>query len=512
VTDDDRLRDIGDALSELPPEDLQAILGTFRPAGAALAGLPGLPAPPSRRRPRRNAAVTYRVRIDLLDTRPPLWRRLELSSDLFLDELHEVIQLAFGWTDSHLHEFHSGSGFFGRDAEHYLCPFQVEEGNPGIPEERVRLDEVLVDAGDTLFYWYDFGDDWRHVITLEAVLPRTATMPRARCTAGRRPGPPEDCGGVGGYELVVAAGDPSHPDHAEALTTYREWYGDDADPDNYRPTPFDVDEINNALTVFGEGEGVVRAVLDEPGDDRHRLPAPVAALLGRARTSPGRRKLLALIHAAGIGQPLDLDPDLVADIVRPYRCLLDHVGVDGIALTSAGYLPPRIVEAIFTELGMADRWIGKANREDLTLPILELRESAQKLGLIRKYRGRLNITKKTLPLRDDPVALWWHIAERTVPSISDPLLRDAGLVYLCAVAGDSAAAEQVTAELLTDFGWRSSAGAACTRANAVEAVHDVRSLLDRLGLLRRIERFGPRTQPAEGARLFARAVLQGRPS
>ncbi len=61
-------------------------------------------APPSRRRPRRSGVMTYRVRVDLKDTRPPLWRRLELSSDLFLDEVHRVIQRAFGWTDSHLHQ------------------------------------------------------------------------------------------------------------------------------------------------------------------------------------------------------------------------------------------------------------------------------------------------------------------------------------------------------------------------------------------------------------------------
>lgn len=68
--------------------------------------------PPSRRRPRRSEVVTYRVRIDLSRTRPPLWRRLELASDLFLDQVHEVIQVAFGWTGSHLHQFGSGPGHY----------------------------------------------------------------------------------------------------------------------------------------------------------------------------------------------------------------------------------------------------------------------------------------------------------------------------------------------------------------------------------------------------------------
>ena len=93
----------------------------------------------------------YRVRVDLDGTRPPLWRRLELASDLFLDQVHEVIQVAFGWTDSHLHQFGSGPGRYGPETEHYLCPFQVEDGETGIAEEDVRLDEVLADAGDKLF-------------------------------------------------------------------------------------------------------------------------------------------------------------------------------------------------------------------------------------------------------------------------------------------------------------------------------------------------------------------------
>jgi Plasmid pRiA4b ORF-3-like protein len=101
--------------------------------------------------------VTYRVRADLSETRPPLWRRLELASDLYLDQVHAVLQAAFGWTDSHLHRFASGPGMYSRDAEQYLCPFDVEEGEPGVPEGEVRLDEVLSKVGDRLYYAYDFA-------------------------------------------------------------------------------------------------------------------------------------------------------------------------------------------------------------------------------------------------------------------------------------------------------------------------------------------------------------------
>lgn len=114
-----------------------------------------------------------------------------------------MIQTAVGWTDSHLHQFGCGPRYYDPLTEYYLCPYMAEDGDqPGVPEDQVQLDELLVDPGDTLFYCYDFGDDWQHTIILEAVLPHTPDMPPAVCLDGDRPGPPEDCGGIEGYETV----------------------------------------------------------------------------------------------------------------------------------------------------------------------------------------------------------------------------------------------------------------------------------------------------------------------
>ena len=71
----------------------------------------------------------------------------------------------------------------------------MEEGEPGVPEEEVCLDDVLADPGDTLCYLNDFGDSWEHVIRLEAVAPWDDTAPAAVCLDGRRDGPSEDSGG-----------------------------------------------------------------------------------------------------------------------------------------------------------------------------------------------------------------------------------------------------------------------------------------------------------------------------
>lgn len=342
-------------------------------AGAAAADPFERIAPPSQRRPRRDDIVTYRVRIDLLGTKPPLWRRLELASDLFLDDIHEIIQIAFGWTDSHLHRFGRGLQYYSPDTEYYLCPFSVEDGDIGIPEEQVRLDEVLVEVGDKLFYNYDFGDDWQHTIKLEAVVPREEFAPQAVCIGCRRPGPAEDCGGIYGCELVSAATDPTHPHHTDAVTEYRGYYGPDADPASFRPIPFDLDEVNSTLADFGLDGATTRT----------DLPEPLAELLDSVRTSGGRRRLLQLISDAELDQPVHVDADTAARMVHAYTWLLDRIGTDGITLTGSGYLPPIYVEAAVSELGLANEWIGKGNRESQTLPVRDLRESAQKFGLLR---------------------------------------------------------------------------------------------------------------------------------
>ncbi|HEX6325258.1 MAG TPA: plasmid pRiA4b ORF-3 family protein [Jiangellaceae bacterium] len=204
--------------------------------------------PPSPLRPRRGEVVTYQVRIDLKGAKPPCWRRLLLASDLMLDELHAVLQAAFGWFDGHMHQFAAGgSSFYHADSEQYLTEYDLEDGDEGIAERDVRLDELLVDVGERFFYLYDFGDNWEHVIKLEAVSPRDPDTPRAVCMKGRRPSPPEDCGGIYGYELLTAANDSSNPRHQEALAKLRNAYGPDFDPSDYSPIPLDVESINGTL-------------------------------------------------------------------------------------------------------------------------------------------------------------------------------------------------------------------------------------------------------------------------
>ncbi len=144
-----------------------------------------------------------------------------------------VIQAAFGWDDSHLHVFETPYGEFGRADR--------ELGHRA--EAPVTLGQSAAQAGDKIRYTYDFGDDWVHEILVEKVLDKDPALAYPCCTGGRRAAPPDDCGGIWGYEeLVEVLADPHHPEHGERL----EWLGLD-DAAQFDPAAFDLDEVNRAL-------------------------------------------------------------------------------------------------------------------------------------------------------------------------------------------------------------------------------------------------------------------------
>jgi hypothetical protein len=166
----------------------------------------------------KTRARTLRVRATLAYTVPPIERRLDLASDLRLDQLHRILQASFEWHDSHLHEFTKGEQRWDDGSAASFEPSPFEDGPPPEPEHKTRLDQVLIDVGDQLEYTYDFGDSWLHVLTVEEVIPREQGDPLARLVSAERAAPPEDCGGVPGYEeLLNALADPGAPEHAELL-------------------------------------------------------------------------------------------------------------------------------------------------------------------------------------------------------------------------------------------------------------------------------------------------------
>ena len=166
-------------LAGLNPEEQRALLDRLLETGA-VSIIETLKAPEPAVGPAPAEVSGFRVRLDLRGTKPPVWRRLELRGDLTLPRLHDVIQAAMGWTDSHLHQFRTGSG--PRSA-YFITTFDLEEGEDGVLEDDVRLDQLVVHQGDRLGYEYDFGDGWDHQLTVERVLAEPPA--HARCTGAR---------------------------------------------------------------------------------------------------------------------------------------------------------------------------------------------------------------------------------------------------------------------------------------------------------------------------------------
>jgi hypothetical protein len=173
----------------------------------------------------------YQLKITLRGSKPPIWRRVLVPGKFSLDKLHDVIQSAMGWTDSHLHQFNINGRFFGAPSP--------DDWDEVVKESSYSLEKVAPEEKCKFVYEYDFGDSWEHTIVVEKILPFEPGKVYPVCVKGNRACPPEDVGGVWGYvEFLDAINDPEHEEH----DSYLEWVGDDFDPEE-----FNLDIINLEL-------------------------------------------------------------------------------------------------------------------------------------------------------------------------------------------------------------------------------------------------------------------------
>ena len=179
------------------------------------------------REPETTTGEVYQLKITLLDTHPPIWRRMQVG-DCTLDKLHEYIQTAMGWTNSHLHQFQI-------DKKSYGDPFLMQENFEEMDfsdSTKTLLSQILPNSGTPFKfkYEYDFGDGWMHEVLFERRLPADPKLEYPLCVEGARACPPEDCGGVWGYaELLNAINDRKHPEHDEVV----EWVGGKFNPESF---------------------------------------------------------------------------------------------------------------------------------------------------------------------------------------------------------------------------------------------------------------------------------------
>ena len=221
-------------------------------------------------------------RIELREIEPRLWRRVDVPLSSTLLALHDIIQIAVGWTDSHLFEFVMRDRVYGEpmpDDDFWDRHVYKAAG--------IRLKTLIERGVERFLYVYDFGDDWRHDIFIESVRDGEADVDYPAFVGGERRWSPEDVGGVPGFmEFLEAALDPLHVEHNEVVT----WYGKPFDP-------VDTDELTHIRvplwTATGRQLGLLSTVslrtdcYRTTGTGRRRPRCRTRRCSERHRTPPG---------------------------------------------------------------------------------------------------------------------------------------------------------------------------------------------------------------------------------
>jgi len=325
------------------------------------------------------------IRIELMGAEPGIWRRILIDGECTFWDLHVAIQDAMGWTDSHLHAFHVAEAATGR--MRFIGLPMDEDGTDTEPGWEHKVAAVLSAGQTRAMYEYDFGDSWEHAVVLEDVLPADGQGEYPRCVAGERACPPEDVGGIHGYEgFLEAIADPEHEEHDE----YLEWVGG----------AFDSERFNAKDVQFQDPEKRREEVFGEAAAAGVRVVGPPQVEGGFTGEEIQRLVLSPFAEDSALRVETDL-PDAVfeqAPLVRDCRSFLQLLAeLAPLKLTQKGNLTratiARLVEA--GTLGSPFWWEFKAPRDESDAPRATLlRRHAEGIRLTRKRHGKLDLTKR----------------------------------------------------------------------------------------------------------------------
>jgi hypothetical protein len=335
-------------------------------------------------------ALIFQLKISLDEIEPSIWRRIQVPGGISLLKLHFILQLAMGWTNSHLHEFLIEEQYYGDPDDDEFDTRRVRD------ERDYLLEDVLLEKGQMFSYVYDFGDDWQHSLLIEDILDAEDGGLYPICLDGARSCPPEDVGSVYGYaEFLSAIGDPNHPEHEGYLL----WAGGKFDPE-----AFDREQVNQALKHVERSEMVrvyQRYYSGQIGPELE-LYQTVSDWLGGLEED--QRAQLS---------ELPLRQDAVT--------LLTYVGENRISGTQAtGNFPlkvlrevaPSFVQPLILEEKIGDRTRKIRSTSDVW-PIYFLHALYQTGGLLTGGPGRrMNLTPKGLRfLAAEPAVQVWFLLE-----------------------------------------------------------------------------------------------------
>ena len=360
---------------------------------------------------------SLRLRIELRDVEPTIWREVVVPTDLPLTELHSAIQAAMGWGNAHPYSFARGE-----DSASGMVWASVRLDG-ALPLDGARLDALVAEVGDTATYRYDFGDNWQHELRVLDGAPEPAQAGSdVALLDGAGACPPEDCGGARGYsELLGWVADleagRSVPKRALAQL-------------NWVAGSLDARAIRRVLQYDGAVAARRVATASTP------LPAlrsDVADLLSRA-PGGGSGVLREMVVLADLARPERLDDGECEMLTSDLRWFLDFVGPEGLPLTAAGHLKPSAVTHVAQHLDLDRERFGKMNQEELTLPVTHLRQAAASLGLVRIVKRTLQRSGAGHALLEDPRGLVELMVDK-LPVGAPGFERDGGLVLLLDLAG-----------------------------------------------------------------------------
>lgn len=207
-----------------------------------------------------SSSQIYQIKVFLNRIRPMIWRRILVSGDTTLSDLHDILQMVMGWENDHLHEFKIDGKIYDHSDDWEFIDLGWEDSlwDDSLSEHKFTLSQLITREGQRFTYTYDFGDRWEHTLLVEKILPPQEGFRYPVCLKGARACPPEDIGGVWGYQYFLEAiRDPNHVDHEH----YLEWYGGDFDPE-----AFNLEEVNNLLrriVTLKNAHGKVPPSVDE---------------------------------------------------------------------------------------------------------------------------------------------------------------------------------------------------------------------------------------------------------
>ncbi len=332
----------------------------------------------------------YQIKVTLNDSKPPIWRRVLVEDSTTLSKLHTILQTVMGWTDSHLHHFIIDDEFYGEPDDEELSDIGTKN------EKRYHLNQFVEHKGFKFIYEYDFGDSWEHTILVEAILPTEKNASYPRCIEGKRACPPEDVGGMWGYEdFLKKIANPKDPEYDEMM----EWIG------SFDPERFNLDAVNEGL------RHPRRARMDE--QDYYEPPRPDKKIALKTVTWAKGLDKKQLAWAESLAERRDM--------VTFLTYLKDSRPV---GTQSTGNLPLKAVREIcakFVNLLVLDEKIGdkvyKLRSEDDVWPLYYLHTLASMGGFITGGQARawkLTSEGDAFLSAHAPIqiglmlALWWH--------------------------------------------------------------------------------------------------------